>query len=163
VLLRGIVWVLFSPWCYYEDCAEAAVGLTQDYQPAAVLSRAGEHQINCASALRYTRSKSASCSFDNICELPLQIKTGRPNQEDLHHAIEAQAAIRWVRIHNLPTTWRYFNHSARRWRAVSDLPVYPGLWVVCQYSALTMGWCILLTTEMLVNAKDNKVPGNLID
>lgn len=132
------------------------IGLHQGYMPEQPIKfshklHAGEYQIECEychSGVR--KSKNAWIPSTNVCmnchkgiqEGP---KYGEEEIAKILTSYEADEAIEWVRIHNLPDH-AYFNHAQHVVVGGLECQTCHGpvqeMEVVYQYSDLGMGWCI---------------------
>lgn len=148
------------------------IGIQQGYQPEQPIAfshqlHAGTYQINCnychTGALK---AKSANIPSVNICmNCHNTIQTESPEIQKLYAAVENDAPIEWVRIHNLPDL-AYFNHSQHTNVAGLECQTCHGpiqeMEVVYQYANLTMGWCINCHRETELKTEGNEYYDRLV-
>jgi len=145
---------------------------------------AGENQIDCKYCHSSARvSKHSGIPSLNVCmnchkaigEVAAETATAEYSKEfydgeiqKLYKAVgwdEAEqkytgetAAVKWIRIHNLPD-FVYFNHSQHVTVAGVECQTCHGpieeMEIVYQHAPLTMGWCINCHRETNVDLKDN--------
>ena len=148
------------------------VGVQQGYAPTQPIAfshklHAGQYEIQC----RYCHtgvnvSKNANIPSANICmNCHNAIKRESPEIQKIYTAIEKDAPIEWVRVHNLPDL-AYFNHAQHVNVGGVQCQQCHGqieqMEVVQQRSSLTMGWCIDCHRKTNVNAAGNQYYDRLV-
>jgi mono/diheme cytochrome c family protein len=171
IAIVGFLFVAFAAKATIDGIF--AIGLQQGYAPDQPIKfshklHAGYYEIDCKYChTGVEKGKQANIPAANICmNCHNAIKTTSPEIQKIYAAIENDAPIQWVRVHNLPDL-SYFNHAQHVKVGGIECETCHGeikeMELVQQHSMLTMGWCIDCHRKTEVKTEGNKYYDNLVE
>ncbi len=152
------------------------IGVQEGYAPTQPIAfshkiHAGDFQIDCNYCHTGVRkSKNANIPSPNICMNCHNPNDGilkdSPEIKKIFAAVDNNAPIEWVRVHNLPDL-AYFNHAQHVEVGNIECQTCHGpieeMDVVRQHSNLTMGWCIDCHRKTDINTQGNAYYDKLVE